>query len=130
MRGSILITRVRATRGYATLVTRGTSPGPPQRLPWPVFQRTGSRRLLGSEAPRVKECTRIGSRSRPQRNNLIFKINFKKKTNLVLVSKRVHPRFRTLTTGFLSEDFVSGPQRRVFFLGTSFHVRLEVWTGY
>jgi len=69
------------------------------------------------------------SRSRPQRNNLIFKINFKKK-NSVLVSKRVHPRFRTLTTGFLSEDLVSGPQRRVFFLGTSFQVRLEVWTGY
>jgi len=42
----------------------------------------------------------------------------------------VHPRFRTLTTGFLSEDLVSGPQRRVFFLGTSFQVRLEVWTRY
>ncbi len=48
----------------------------------------------------------------------------------MLVSKRVHPHFRTLTTGFLSEDLVSGPQRRVFFLGTSFQVRLEVWIGY
>jgi hypothetical protein len=46
----------------------------------------------------------------------------------MLVSKRVHPHFRILTTGFLSEDLISGPQRRVFFLGTSFQVRLEVWT--
>jgi len=44
----------------------------------------------------------------------------------VLVSKRVHPRFMTLTTGFLTEDLVSGPQRRVFFRRTSFQVRLEV----
>jgi hypothetical protein len=42
----------------------------------------------------------------------------------------VHPRFRTLTTSFLFEDLVSGPQRQVFFLGTSFQVCLEVWTGY
>jgi hypothetical protein len=48
----------------------------------------------------------------------------------VLVNKRVHPRFRTLTTGFLSEDLVSSPQRRVFFLGTSVQVHFEVWTGY
>ncbi len=42
----------------------------------------------------------------------------------------MHPRFRTLTTDFLSEDLVSGPQRRVFFLETSFQVHLKVWTGY
>jgi hypothetical protein len=32
--------------------------------------------------------------------------------------------------GFLSEDLVSGSQQRVFFLGTLFQVRLEVWTEY
>jgi hypothetical protein len=42
----------------------------------------------------------------------------------------VHPRFRTLTTGFLSKDLVSDLQRRVFFLGTSFQVCLKVWTEY
>jgi hypothetical protein len=31
--------RVRATLGYATPATRGTSPGPSQRLPWPVFSK-------------------------------------------------------------------------------------------
>jgi hypothetical protein len=41
----------------------------------------------------------------------------------------VHPRFRTLTTGFLSKDLVLGPQRRVFFLGTSFQVRLKSGPG-
>jgi hypothetical protein len=44
----------------------------------------------------------------------------------MLVSKRVRLRFKTLMTGFLSKDLVSGPQQRVFFLGTSFQVRLEV----
>jgi len=33
-----------------------------------------------------------------------------KKTNSMLVSKRVHPRFRIVTTGFLSKDLVAGPQ--------------------
>jgi hypothetical protein len=42
----------------------------------------------------------------------------------------VAPRPAPWTTGFFFEDLVSGPQRRVFFLGTSFQVRLEVWTGY
>jgi len=31
--------RVRATHGYAIPATRGTSPGPPQRLPSPVFSK-------------------------------------------------------------------------------------------
>ncbi len=37
---------------------------------------------------------------------------------------------RTLTTSFLYEYLVSNPQRRVFFLGTSFQVHLEVRTRY
>jgi hypothetical protein len=35
----VLFIRVRATRGYATPATRGTSLGPPQRLPWPIFSK-------------------------------------------------------------------------------------------
>jgi hypothetical protein len=31
--------RVSATRGYATPATRGTSLGPSQWLPWPVFSK-------------------------------------------------------------------------------------------
>jgi len=64
----------------------------------------------------VKKCTCIGSKSRPQRNNLILKINLKKKQ---------------IQCWWIKECIlVSGPQRRVFFLGTSFQVRLEVWTEY
>jgi hypothetical protein len=73
-------------------------PAPRSGCPSLFFQRIGSRRLFGSE---------------------IFNLK-KKKKNSALVSKRVHPCFRTLTMGFLSEDLVSSPQRWVFFLGTSF----------
>jgi hypothetical protein len=40
------IKRVRATRGYATPATRGTSPRPPWRLPWPVFSKNRWSRFL------------------------------------------------------------------------------------
>jgi len=46
------------------------------------------------------------------------------------MSKRVHPCFRTLMTGFLSKDLVSGPQWWVFFLWILFQIRLEVWIEY
>jgi len=44
----------------------------------------------------------------------------------MLVNKKVHPRFRTQTTSFLSKDLVSSPQRQVFFLETLFQIRLMV----
>ncbi len=40
------ILRVRATCGYVTPATRGTSPGPSQWLPWPVFSKNRKQVVL------------------------------------------------------------------------------------
>jgi len=105
-------------------------PAPRSGCPSLFFQRTGSRGLLGSERTWTGGSLKI-QKHHPTLNRTCVRLS----VLLQYVRNRelpvwVHPRFRTLTTGFLSEDLVSGPQRQVFFLGTSFQVRLEVWTGY
>jgi len=51
---------MRATCGYATPATRGTSPDPPQRLPWPVLSNNRRSRFLFQTSFEKQEQTPDG----------------------------------------------------------------------